>query len=360
MVNSILVTGGAGFVGSSIAIALREFAGANAARRVIAFDNLRRRGSELNLPRLRAAGVTFVHGDVRSPDDFRAAGDAEVLIECSGETSVLAGYDGSPGCVIESNLGGAIHGLEYARTRGAAVVYLSSSRVYPIAALQSLRLRETQTRFDLEAEQPRQERGAGPAGISEDFPLEGARSLYGATKRCAELLIEEYAAAYGVRAVINRCGLIAGPGQMGKTDQGVVTLWVARHVYQRPLRYIGFGGSGKQVRDVLHIDDLVRLILLELENLPRVSGSVFNVGGGASRSISLLELTELCRRVTGNSTEIQGDPTPRPADVPWYVSDCRRIETAIGWTPRRSVEETVGDIHSWILRNKSELEHVLE
>jgi CDP-paratose 2-epimerase len=355
MANTILVTGGAGFVGSSIAIALRE---RDAARRIVAFDNLRRRGSELNLPRLQAAGVTFVHGDVRAAADFRAVGDAEVLIECSGETSVLAGYDGSPEYVIESNLGGAIHGLEYARTRGAAVVFLSTSRVYPIAALQSLRLRDTETRFELETEQSLP--GAGREGISEDFPLEGARSLYGATKRCAELLFEEFAAAYGVRAVINRCGLIAGPGQMGKTDQGVVTLWVARHVYRRPLPYIGFGGSGKQVRDVLHVDDLARLILLELENLPRIAGRVFNVGGGASRAVSLLELTELCRCVTGNSTEVHGDPAPRPADVPVYISDCRRIEAALGWSPQRSVEETASDIHSWILGNQSALEHVLE
>ena len=98
------------------------------------------------------------------------------------------------------------------------------------------------------------------SGVAEDFPLAGARTLYGSTKLAAELLIEEYRAAYGLRAVVNRCGVVAGPWQMGKVDQGVFTYWMLAHHFRRPLSYIGFGGSGKQVRDLLHVEDLIELL----------------------------------------------------------------------------------------------------
>ncbi|HRI87853.1 MAG TPA: NAD-dependent epimerase/dehydratase family protein [Candidatus Hydrogenedentes bacterium] len=353
MSEAILVAGGAGFVGSSIAIALRE---CGAARRVVAIDSLRRRGSELNLPRLRSAGVEFVHGDIRVFDDLAAVGDVDAVIECGGEASVLAGYAGSPQFVLQANLTGAMNCFEYARTRGAAVIFLSSSRVYPIAALQGLRYGETETRFSLLDEQ--EVPGASSRGIAESFTLDGVRSFYGATKLSAELLLQEYSAAYGIAGVINRCGLIAGPWQMGKLDQGVVALWVARHVFQRPLSYIGFEGSGKQVRDVLHIADLTRLILLQLKDLARLSGQVYNVGGGVANSASLLELTALCESACGQATQITSDPAPRPADLPLYITDAGKIFEATGWRPEHSVARTVADVHAWIVENKSALRDV--
>ena len=184
-------------------------------------------------------------------------------------------------------------------------------------------LEEAETRFELAAEQPVP--GAGPLGISEDFPLPGARTLYGATKLSAELLIEEYADAFGLRAVVNRCGVIAGPWQMGKVDQGVFSWWLLSHHFGRPLSYIGYGGSGKQVRDLLHVDDLVDLVDEQLGDPEGWSGSVANVGGGRECSLSLLETTALCRELTGNEVEIGADPETRPGDVPIYLSDCSRL-----------------------------------
>ena len=226
----LLVTGGAGFTGASVCIGL--------ARRhpdwhITALDNLKRRGSELNLPRLRAAGVGFEQGDVRILDDLLALEPTEALIECSAEPSALAGVDGNPGYVVRSNLVGAYHSLELARRHRAQLVFLSTSRVYPVAALAALRLTEGETRFELDSEQPCW--GASPAGIAEDFPLAGARTIYGSTKLAAELLIEEYRASYGLRAVIDRCGVVAGPWQMGKFDQGVFTYWMLAHHFRRPL-----------------------------------------------------------------------------------------------------------------------------
>ena len=352
--NTILTTGGAGFVGSCLAIGLHEALGGP---RVVALDNLKRRGSELNLPRLREAGVEFIHGDIRNPDDLDAAGRFDLLLECSAEPSVLAGYAGSPRYVVDTNLTGTVNCLEAARKHRAGIIFLSTSRVYPIAALNSLACREEATRFVLEEEQSVP--GASARGISEAFPLEGMRSLYGATKLCSELILREYLEMYGLRGVINRCGVIAGPWQMGKVDQGVVTLWVARHIYGGELDYIGYGGTGRQVRDMLHVDDLLRLIVHEIQHLDDLNGRTFNVGGGLECSASLLELTTLCQGITGNSITIGAIPEDRPADIRIYITDNSAITEATGWRPEKSVEETVQDIAIWIDAHRESLRNVL-
>jgi CDP-paratose 2-epimerase len=312
---------------------------------------LSRRGGELNLPRLREAGVAFAHGDVRVLDDLLAIGELDALLECSAEPSALAGVDGSPDYVVQSNLVGAYHCLELARRRGAYVLFLSTSRVYPVAALEDLVLEEADTRLELASDQPFP--GATPAGIAETFPLAGARTLYGTTKLAAEMLIEEYRAAYGLRAVINRCGVVAGPWQMGKVDQGVFTYWMLAHHFKRPLRYIGFGGSGKQVRDLLHVDDLVELLDAQLSDPERWDGVTANVGGGRESSLSLLETTELCAEITGNRVEVTSTSETRPGDVPVYISDCARLRTLTDWHPRLGAPEILADIDAWITEHEA-------
>ena len=352
--ETILVTGGAGFVGSGLALGLRR---GRPDARVVALDNLRRRGAELNLPRLREAGVEFVHGDVRSPGDLSAVGAFDLMVECSAEPSVLAGYDGAPQYVVDTNLTGAVHCFEAARRHGAGIVFLSSSRVYPTAAIEALAYREAPTRYVLEPHQSVP--GVSARGIAETFPLEGTRSLYGATKLAAELLLHEYRAMYGLRAVVNRCGLIAGPWQMGKVDQGVVVLWVARHVYGGTLDYIGYGGTGKQVRDMLHVDDLVQLVLYQIDHIEDLSGATFNVGGGAEVSASLQELTALCREVTGRTVAIGSVPETRPADIRLYLTDHAKVSAATGWRPEKDVRTIVTDIHAWIEAHRTALYDIL-
>jgi CDP-paratose 2-epimerase len=354
IVKTILVTGGAGFVGTTLALG---FKAQETDCRVIALDNLKRRGSELNLPRLRAGGVEFVHGDVRCAADLEACGPCGLLIECSAEPSVLAGYGGSPAYVTDANLIGAINCLEHARRHGSGFLFLSTSRVYPIAGLNRLALVETDTRFELADDQPLP--GVGSGGISEDFPLAGARSLYGATKLCAELLIAEYVEMYGLRAVVNRCGVIAGPWQMGRIDQGVAALWVARHVYGGALKYIGYGGTGKQVRDLLHVDDLFRLVRIQAAGLDALKGGVFNAGGGRAVSASLCEMTALCEAATGNRIDIGSEPETRAADVPVYITDNGRVTEVTGWRPEKSAAAIIEDIHRWIVENRESLAGVL-
>jgi CDP-paratose 2-epimerase len=345
----VLVTGGAGFVGGNLVVAL---AGRHPDWKIVALDNLMRRGSELNLARLRDAGVEFVHGDVREPSDLAAAGPFDAMVECSAEPSVLAGF-ADTSYSVQTNLLGAFNCLERARAEEAFVVFLSTSRVYPVAPQLELVLEEEATRFELAESQP--VTGAGPVGISEEFPMAGARTLYGATKLSAELLIEEYADAFGLRAVTNRCGVIAGPWQMGKVDQGVFSWWLLSHLFGRPLTYIGYGGSGKQVRDLLHVDDLIDLVDEQLANPERWSGAVANVGGGRECSLSLLETTALCRELTGNEVPIGTEVETRPGDVPVYLSDCGRLHSLTSWRPRRGARDVLVDLLAWSTEHEDEL-----
>ncbi len=346
----VLITGGAGFIGGNVAVSLAE---RHPDWNLVAVDNLRRRGGELNLSRLRAAGVAFQHADVRILDDLLSLGEFEAVIECSAEPSALAGVGGSPDYLIQSNLVGAYHCLELARRSCAFLVFLSTSRVYPVGALRHLSFEEEETRLTLT--DPQTLPGVSRAGIAEAFPLEGARTLYGSTKLAAELLIAEYRDTYALRAAVNRCGVIAGPWQMGKVDQGVFTYWMLAHHFGRPLSYIGFGGRGKQVRDLLHVDDLVELIEEQLRAPERFDGVTANVGGGLGCSLSLAETTRLCEEITGRSVPIEPVAETRPGDVPSYISDCAHLFGLTDWRPRRDAEQILADIHAWICEHESDL-----
>jgi CDP-paratose 2-epimerase len=350
----ILITGGAGFVGSSLGVMLKRD---RSDVDVCAFDNLRRRGSELALDRLKRGGVEFVHGDVRSPDDLAQAGAFDLLLECSAEPSVHAGYDGSPSYLLQTNLNGTIHCLEAARHHHAGVIFLSTSRVYSIPALRALSLERRESRLAIVdgAHGP----GWSVRGITHEFSIAGSRSMYGATKLASELLIEEYRAIYGLHTVVNRCGVISGPWQMGKVDQGFLALWASRHVFGGSLTYSGFGGEGLQVRDVLHVADLYELVQLQMNDLSRHSGAVYNVGGGQENSLSLLELTALCRARSGGAISIEGDPSTRDADVPYYVSDNSAVTAATGWAPRRSLEALLDDVFAWLRSHRTTIEPLL-
>jgi CDP-paratose 2-epimerase len=345
----VLITGGAGFVGASLAIALTF---SHPDWEIVALDNLMRRGSELNLSRLRAAGVRFEYGDVRLPQDLTRLPRIDVLIECSAEPSVLASYE-APSNVVQTNLLGAWNCLELARRDRAQVVFLSTSRVYPVAHLQQLAFDESRTRFELNDSQPLP--GASTAGISEEFPLDGARTVYGASKLAAELLIEECRADAGIPVVVNRCGVIAGPWQMGKVDQGVFTYWLLAHRFGRPLQYIGFGGKGLQVRDLLHVADLVELVDDQLDRPEHWDGVVANVGGGVEGSLSLRETTRLCRELSGREVPVEPVHEERHGDVPIYISDCARLFKHTAWRPRRAPREVLSDIWEWICEHESAL-----
>jgi CDP-paratose 2-epimerase len=355
MDGNILVTGGCGFVGSNIAISLKkDFPGSG----VIAFDNLRRRGSELNIERLKEHGVRFVHGDVRNREDLADLTGISLIVDAAADPSVLAGIGSTPDYVINSNLLGTINCLNLAVKNNSRIIFLSTSRVYPIGLLNKIRYAEEDNRFNIASGQSLS--GVSEKGISEEFGIAGARSLYGASKLASELFLQEYAEFYGLKAIINRCGVIAGPWQFGKVDQGVVVLWLMRHYFKRELNYIGFGGSGRQVRDILHVNDLYRLIRMQIKNFEKFSGEIFNVGGGIGVSASLKELTFICEKITGNTIRINSIPETRTADIPVYITDNSKVTAATGWMPEIPVEKIVEDIYLWIGSNENSLKKILD
>lgn len=352
--EKILVTGGAGFVGSSLCLSLRS---QYPKAKIISFDNLRRRGSELALPRLKKAGVDFVHGDVRISQDVLDVGAIDLIIDCAAEPSVVSGLDGSTQYLIDTNLGGTISLLELAKKTKALFVLLSTSRIYPYKKLNELNFKETETRFHFtgKSELP----GISTEGVSEDFPLDGVRTIYGSTKLSSELLLHEYAATFNFPYLINRCGVIAGPWQMGKVDQGFLVLWVAKHFFGGSLRYTGFGGKGKQVRDIIHVDDLARLIKLQINSANSLSGETFNVGGGVERLVSLREVTSLVQEVTKKRIDISSSPETHMNDCIYFCTDNRKITERTKWKPEKTVKDTIVDIHKWISKHESDLADVL-
>lgn len=355
MAENILILGGAGFVGSSLAINLKKH---HPLSKIICFDNLRRRGSELNLPRFKNLEIEFIHGDIRSSSDLDPAifNVVDTIIDCSAEPSVLAGF-ASPQYVLQTNLLGTINVLELARQIQARLLFLSTSRVYPIETLKSVNLVELPTRFSIAPEQTIS--GVSHLGIAEEFPLQSYRSLYGTTKLASEMLIEEYRQAYGIQAIVNRCGVITGPWQMGKVDQGVFVLWLAAHYFGKSLSYIGYGGTGKQVRDLLHIEDLLSLINYQLENFSELDGDILNVGGGIDNSLSLLETTKLCEVITGKSISIKSEEIARQGDIPIYITDSSKISSKTGWKPMMKPEKTLRDIYNWIIEYETILKPIL-
>jgi CDP-paratose 2-epimerase len=354
MPEHILILGGAGFIGSSLAIALKQ---AHPDWQITCFDNLRRRGSELNLPRFKHHGIHFLHGDVRSATDLDPTVlQVSTILDCSAEPSVLAGVS-SPQYVLQTNLVGTINVLELARQTGAKLLFLSTSRVYPIAALKSLNLVEQDTRLAIAPAQSLP--GVSDRGIAEDFPLKGHRSIYGATKLASELLIEEYHAAYQVPAIIDRCGVITGHWQMGKVDQGVFVLWVAAHYFKKSLQYIGYGGSGKQVRDLLFIDDLIQLVDYQIANFAELNGETFNVGGGVETSLSLLETTQLCQAITGQTIPIHAVFEERQDDLPLFITDSSKVIQKTGWKPTTTPQVALQRIYEWLQEHEVALKSIL-
>jgi CDP-paratose 2-epimerase len=353
--KQILITGGAGFAGSNLAFLLKsKYPDWN----IVALDNLKRRGSELNIPFLKSAGVEFVHGDIRNTEDLCFDRTFDFIIDASAEPSVLAGLDETPDYLIHTNLNGTIHLLSLAKKHNAGFVFLSTSRIYPIRNLENLNCREDELRFELVERQSFA--GCSQKGIAETFPLSGARSFYGTTKLASELMLQEYEAFYGLKAVVNRCGVIAGPRQMGKVDQGVVVLWMARHFWKKELAYIGYNGSGKQVRDVMHIFDLFDLIDYELTHFDQVAGKTYNVGGGREISFSLKELTGHCVEITGNKVPVRQVMTNRAGDIPVYITDHSLVTAETGWCPQKNLQTILTDIYEWIKKEEMQLKNILD
>lgn len=352
----VLVSGGCGFIGSHLAVHLRESGHA-----VVVMDNLVRRGAERNVGVLQHHGIQFCHGDVRNPEDLgNLPAGIEVVCDTSAQPSVVTGY-GNPIFDITNNGLGAIHLLEYVRLRRIPLIFWSSNRVYGADRLNALPRRETATRFEYDPEAwnrlsvERRPAGFHPEhGISEEFSIDGGqRSIYGLSKLIADTACQEYAQAFDLPIIVNRFGVISGPGQFGKTDQGWVVWWAVAHWFQLPLTYLGW--LGKQVRDVLFVDDLLALLDVQMSRIGEFRGEVFNVGGGAGNAISLCEATASMREICSRVTSITHSDQARRGDIALYWTDNRKARQVLGWQPKTDLRMGFARIVDWIRENEPEL-----
>lgn len=351
----ILITGACGFVGASLAERLLQ---SREGLALTGIDNLSRKGSETNVARLKKLGVEFFRGDIRDAEDLKKLPAADWVLDCAANPSVLAGFnqDSNPAEVVDHNLVGTLRVLEYCRTHRAGLILLSTSRVYSTEELGRLPLKVSGNRFTLDGEKAAIP-GAGPKGIYENFSTGTPLSLYGATKLASEIMALEYGNAFSFPVWINRCSVLAGAGQFGKADQGILSYWIYRYALDKPLAYIGYGGKGFQVRDFFHPDDLVSLILKQMaEPLKTSKPRVVNLGGGLEGSLSLAELTAWCDRRAGREKRIAVQPENRLFDVPYYISDSSLAGKTWGWRPETPLEKILENTWEWAFQNKALIE----
>ena len=337
----VLITGICGFVGSSIAAALSE---RDRTVSIVGIDNFIRPGSETNRLKLSHLGVRVLHGDMRLASDFESLSGVDWVLDAAANPSVLAGVDGrsSSRQLVEHNLLGTVNLLEYCKAHKAGLILLSTSRVYSIAALSALPLIENGRRFVIDGSRSLRP-GVTAAGIAEEFPTDVPVSLYGSAKLASETLALEYGATFGFAVWIDRCGVLAGAGQMGTAEQGIFSYWVNSYLRRRPLRYIGFEGRGRQVRDAFHPADLTTLLQKQMSEPGKPGARIFNIGGGAANCMSLAELTDWCGQRFPKH-EVTSDSQPRPFDIPWLVMDSSRAAAHFGWRPERPLPQILEEI----------------
>jgi CDP-paratose 2-epimerase len=312
----------------------------------------------MNLPTLIKMGIRFIHGDIRNVEDIsELPGEADCLIECSAQPSVVSGYT-NPLYDFTTNVTGVLNCLEFCRTRGIGMIFLSSSRVYPARTINALPVIETPTRWDWDpcVAEDALPRGFHPTlGISANFEVDGpTKTIYGASKAAADFFCQEYSDAFDLPIIVNRCGVIAGQGQFGVVGQGWLTFWAISCLLERPITYLGY--KGKQVRDILFIEDLCSLIRIQLQRLQELSGGVWNVGGGRRNSLSLVEASALMERLLNKKLRTTYKEQIRKCDMIIYITDNSEITRELKWSPAVSIEKGAESIARWVRDNRTALE----
>jgi CDP-paratose 2-epimerase len=330
-----LITGGAGFIGSNLADRLLS-----EGRRVLIFDNLSRHGAERNVRWLleRHAGRVEVEtSDVRdAPAVHAAVSRASEIYHLAAQVAVTTSLS-DPLSDFSVNARGTLNVLEAARSQDEppSILYTSTNKVY--GDLADVRLRMEQSRY-LPADPELAARG-----IDESRPLDFG-SPYGCSKGAADQYVRDYARSFGLPTVVLRMSCIYGPRQLGNEDQGWVAHFLLRMLKRQPLTIFG---DGRQVRDVLYVDDLIDVLVLTMKSMGRIAGQVFNLGGGPGNTLSLLELTSRFGESQGLQPLVRHAPWRR-GDQRYYVASCAKLTAATGWFPRISIEEGLDRLHSWL------------
>ena len=335
----ILVTGISGFVGFNITLNLIR---SHPDFKITGIDNFSRKGSESNIRTLQNERINLIRGDVRVQSDIDSIPEVDWVIDCAANPSVLAGVDGqvSSRQLIEHNLLGTINLLELCKRYRAGLILLSTSRVYSARKLADIRVIAKDDAYSFDS---LDSTGMSSKGISEDFPTHSPISLYGASKLASETIILEYGNCFDFPVWINRCGVLAGAGQFGKADQGIFSFWIHSFFEKKPLKYIGFKGSGLQVRDALHPRDLLPLLLRQMQEPNRKVPKIINLGGGLKNSMSLKQLTSWCEERFGPN-KVLASREDRPMDAPWIIMDSSMARDIWDWTPETTIVEILKEI----------------
>lgn len=332
----VLITGGCGFIGCNTAARFTQ-----TGHQVTLYDNLSRVGADLNLEWLRnQTKVEFIHGDVRN---FSALSDVfesrrfDAVIHLAAQVAVTTSIT-DPVHDFEVNARGTFNLLEAIRRHSPETIVLNASTNKVYGKLGSLKPREGPRRYDL----PHL-----PDGVNENQPLD-FHSPYGCSKGAADQYVSDYARVFGLRTVNLRQSCIYGYRQFGIEDQGWVAWFLIAHSVGRDVTIYG---DGKQVRDILFIDDLVDLYQAAIEKIDAVEGRSFNIGGGSANALSLLELLEIIQDLSGTPM-IHGFADWRAGDQAVYISDIRLAQQMLGWSPRVGSRDGIGRLYEWISANR--------
>lgn len=338
----VLVTGGAGFIGTNLVSRLAELG-----RSVLVYDNLSRPGVEDNLVWLLGRygdRVHFVKGDVRDSSlVHEAVQNAESVFHLAAQVAVTTSLV-DPVTDFEINARGTLNVLEAVRARANPPFLLYTSTNKVLGGLDNVVLEEQDTRYEPADEEMRR------SGVSEAWGMDFC-SPYGCSKGAADQYVLDYARCFSIPAVVLRMSCIYGPHQCGNEDQG----WVAHFIKQAIARKtITFYGNGKQVRDALFVSDLVDAFLTSQRYIEKTAGQAFNIGGGPENSVSLVELVRMLGSLEKYVPEVRREDW-RPSDQRYYVSDTSKFRDLTGWEPKTSLQEGIAILHRWFKQGESDV-----
>tara|TARA_Y100000590_G_scaffold202110_1_gene229626 strand:+ start:6874 stop:7878 length:1005 start_codon:yes stop_codon:yes gene_type:complete len=332
----ILITGGCGFVGSNLAIYLKEN---KIAKKIDSLDNLSRQGSFLNYKRLKKKNIKNFKADISSSYFLKKLPKYDLIIDCCAEAAVEASKK-EIDRVFFTNLVGTFNILKKCKNDKSNIIFLSSSRIYSISSLRKIKNKNFL--------------------INENFNTTKPKSIYGFCKKSSEELIKEFSYLYNIKYIINRLGVISGPWQFGKQDQGFVSLWVWNHMNKKKMSYIGFGGKGLQIRDVVHVSDVCKLIAIQVKKIKSINNLTVNVGGGRRNAVSLKNLTRICEKITSHKINISSKKQTSIYDIPYYITDNSMAKKTYGWFPEKSFLHIVRDVYKWMLSYKKTLKKYIK
>jgi CDP-paratose 2-epimerase len=330
----ILITGGAGFIGSNLADRLAE-----QGHEILVYDALSRAGVERNLAWLKERHgdrIVGIVGDVRDEDELvRAAADAKAVFHMAAQVAVTTSLV-DPREDFEINVRGTVNLLDAIRVRRepVPVIFASTNKVY--GDLADIQLEQHGDRYEPRALVSRR-------GVDESRPLD-FHTPYGCSKGAADQYVLDYARSFGIPTAVFRMSCIYGQRQMGTEDQGWVAHFLIRALEGRPITIYG---DGKQVRDVLDVGDAVNAYVRALDNVDRVAGRAFNLGGGPENAISLLQLVDEIRAILGREVELSFEDW-RQGDQRWYVSDTHSARAALGLPHPRGWRDGVARLADWL------------